>query len=50
VNGQVSDHGVMKLVTGCPLLKDLHMTNCPIISEDIKELIRTQLPWIAINS
>jgi hypothetical protein len=42
----VTDHGLMKLVTGCPLLRDLHVTNCPGVSEEIKNLISHQLPWI----
>lgn len=46
LTSNVTDHGVMKLVTGCPMLRDLRITNCPVVSDDIKGLISNQLPWI----
>lgn len=46
VSREVQDRGVMRLVSGCPMLQNLYMTNCPQISQEIKQLIRDQMPWL----
>jgi len=46
---QVNDHGVMKLVTGCPELAELHLTNCPQVSDEIKMLLENQMPWLKMT-
>lgn len=48
VTSAVQDKGVMRLVSGCPMLQDLYMTNCPQISQEIKGLIRMQMPWLNV--
>ena len=49
ISNFVTDHGIMQIVTGCPLLKELHATNCPKITQDVKELLGLQTPWIKLS-
>lgn len=48
ISNYITDHGIMYLVTGCPLLKELHATNCPQITHDVKQLLGLQTPWIKL--
>ena len=49
ISNSISDHGIMQIVTGCPLLKELYATNCPQISKDVKQLLGLQTPWIKLS-
>jgi F-box/leucine-rich repeat protein 2/20 len=48
ISNYITDHGIMQIVTGCPLLKELHATNCIRISKDVKEVLGLQTPWIKL--
>ncbi len=43
---QVSDVGVMHLILGCPLLLEVHVTNCSALSPEIRKAVALQMPWI----
>ncbi|EKX32676.1 hypothetical protein GUITHDRAFT_121154 [Guillardia theta CCMP2712] len=45
-SNKVNDKGIMQVVTGCPCLKSLHATNCKNISDDAKQLLSIQTPWV----
>jgi len=49
ISNYITDHGIMQIVTGCPLLKELHATNCPRITQDVKQLLGLQTPWIKLS-
>ena len=48
ISNHISDHGIMQIITGCPLLKELHATNCPKLSQEMKQLLGLQTPWIKL--
>jgi len=46
LSNKVTDHGVMRLATGCAVLAELRCTNCPQVSDEIKKLVAAQMPWL----
>ena len=48
ISNHISDHGIMSIINGCPLMKELHATNCPKLSQEMKQLLGLQTPWIKL--